>query len=66
MPILVLVEKVVRLFCLLAGLIMSLPARTTNKTSLNYENLMNFVAVAIVFVIVLGQSLNKGVNIWLA
>ena len=35
MPILVLEEKVVCLFCKLSGLIMSLPARTTNKTSLN-------------------------------
>ena len=34
MPILVLVEKVVRLFCALSGLIMSLPTRTTNKISL--------------------------------
>ena len=34
MPILVLVEKVVCLFCALSGLIMPLPARTTNKTSL--------------------------------
>ena len=36
MPILVLVEKFVSLFCALYGFIMSLPARTTNKTSLNY------------------------------
>ena len=34
MPILVLVEKVVRLFCVLSGLIMSLPAWTINKTFL--------------------------------
>ena len=31
--ILVLIEKVVHLFCALSGLIMLLPARTTNKTS---------------------------------
>ena len=37
MPILVLVEKVVLLFCALSGLIMSLPARITNKTSLSKE-----------------------------
>ena len=32
MSILVLVEKLVRLFCSLCGLIMSLPTRTTSKT----------------------------------
>ena len=35
-PILVLVEKAVRLFCALSGLIMSMSSRTTNKTSLNF------------------------------
>ena len=34
-PILVMVEKVVSLFYLLSGLIMSLPAQTTNKTCFN-------------------------------
>ena len=35
MPIVALLEEVVRLFCALPGLIMSLHARTKNKTSLN-------------------------------
>ena len=34
MPFLVLVEKVICLFCALFGLVMSLPARTSNKASL--------------------------------
>ena len=37
MPILVLVKKVVCLFCAISGLIMSLPAPTTNKTSLKVD-----------------------------
>ena len=32
---LVLVEKAVRLLCIQSGLVMLLPARTTNRTSLN-------------------------------
>ena len=35
MPILVLIEKLVHLFCALSSLVMLLPARTTNKTSPN-------------------------------
>ena len=39
MPILVLVKKVICLFCALSGLTMSLPTRrTTNKTSLKIYN----------------------------
>ena len=43
MPILVLVEEVVRLFCAPYVLIMSLPART-NKTPLNHSGLRNCIA----------------------
>ena len=43
MPNVVLVEKVVWLFCALSGSIMSLPARTRNKTSLNFSQNLNSV-----------------------
>ena len=36
MPIFILVGKVVLLVCIKSGLIMSFPARTINKTPLNY------------------------------
>ena len=62
MPVFILVGKVVLLICIKSALIMSLPARTINKTSLNLENLMNFVVVAIVSAIVLGHPFNKRVE----